>query len=282
MPHNFLQPGSQATFTKYQGTGNDFVLIDWPSQALPPLEAIQHICDRRLGVGADGLLLLVPPAEDLPPRMILFNPDGSRPEMCGNGIRCAALHAVQRMNCPEGNLVIRTDAGPRNCRLLALAPDQALVSVAMGPVAPPTPLHLQEPAINLLLTSVGNPHAVALMPVDDAQFHGLGPRIAAHTAFPDGTNVEFATPVGPSKLRVRVWERGAGPTLACGTGACAAAVAAITAGQIDSQRDVIVELPGGELTISWNAQSRETTLTGPAQRVFHGEINWKWPLSYRA
>lgn len=284
MPDNFLHPGSTAKFTKYQGTGNDFILIDWPSTALPPTEAIRFLCDRRLGVGADGLLLFVPPAGATPPRMILFNPDGSRPEMCGNGIRCAALHARQWTPLPqaETTLVILTDAGPRNCRVLGTTADYALVSVAMGCVPTPKPLHLEEPTIDLLTTSVGNPHAVALMPIDEALFQRLGPSIATHPAFPDGTNVEFAVPTAASRLRVRVWERGAGPTLACGTGACAAVASAISAGLLEPHHDVIAELPGGELTISWDAPTGTTTLTGAAQRVYRGEIEWKWPLSFRA
>lgn len=284
MPDNFLHPGSVATFTKYQGTGNDFVLIEWPSTELPPTEAIRLLCDRRLGVGGDGLLLLVPPSGPTPPRMILFNPDGSRPEMCGNGVRCAALHALRWSPAPhdEATVVILTDAGPKSCRVLPSRADLARVSVDMGTVDAPAKLHIDQPAVDLLTTSVGNPHAVAFMAVDDARFQSLGPEIATHAAFPHGINVEFATPIGPSRLRVRVWERGAGPTLACGTGACAAVVAAIASGLLEPHEVVTAELPGGELQISWDAVTGATTLTGEAERVYRGEIEWKWQLSCRA
>lgn len=281
-----LPPSDHETtrsFYKYEGTGNDFILFEWPSVELPPEEAIRALCDRRRGIGGDGLLLLSPPSPTSPARMILFNPDGSRPEMCGNGIRCAALHALRWTPPPASShpatLTIATDAGNRSCSVVPHGSRDASVDVDMGTIPPPTRVRLDSPAADLLVTSAGNPHAVSFSEITDDVFLSLGPLLSAHPRFPEGINVEFASPIAHDRLRVRVWERGAGPTLACGTGACAAVAAAIHSGRLPHTPEVTVELPGGNLTVSWDPTTGNTRMTGPARRVFEGTAPWPWRLS---
>ncbi len=270
-------------FHKYEGTANDFILLEWGAGERPPDEAIRALCDRRRGIGGDGLLLLSPPAPSSPARMILFNPDGSRPEMCGNGIRCAALHALRWTSPPAANhpatITIATDAGNRTCTVVPRGSRDATVAVDMGTIPPPTRVSLASPVADLLVTSAGNPHAVSFDEVSDDVFLSLGPKLSTHPRFPEGVNVEFAAPVAPDRLRVRVWERGAGPTLACGTGACAAVAAAIHSGRIPHTAEVTVELPGGNLSVSWDPTTGRTRMTGPARRVFDGTVPWPWGLS---
>lgn len=281
------RPGSThettRSFHKYEGTGNDFILLEWPDVELPPEDAIRALCDRRRGIGGDGLLLLSPPSPTSLARMILFNPDGSRPEMCGNGIRCAAFHALRWMAPPapgpSATITIATDAGIRTCTVVPLDSREASVSVDMGTIPPPTPVHLDSPAADLLVTSAGNPHAVSFDEVSDDAFLSLGPELSTHPRFPAGVNVEFAAPVAHNRLLVRVWERGAGPTLACGTGACAAVAAAIHSGRLPHTPEVTVELPGGNLSVSWDPTTGHTRMTGPARRVFEGTVPWPWCLS---
>ena len=264
------------SFAKYQGTGNDFVVVDWPWPNLPACCAIQRMCDRRFGIGADGILLLQPPSDPTGhSKMILFNSDGSRPEMCGNGLRCAALHLAAREPARSPHvLVIDTDAGPRTCELTELGDAHACVRVDMGIVTKPSQIELDSPPLRLHLVSVGNPHAVLLDPGPHMDVSALGPTLSTHPHFPNGVNAGFARVITPTRIDLQVWERGAGLTLACGTGACAAVAAAWAAGCLQRPTDIEVQLPGGLLTVDLDPATFRMWLRGPADRVFSGEIPW--------
>ena len=283
-------------FAKYQGLGNDFVIVDGRSGLPVPCEAIhmRQLCDRRLGIGADGVILALPPRQGGDLRMRIFNGDGSEPEMCGNGIRCLArfMKDQDQETCPD-HLTIETMAGPMHTDLQ----DHGQVTVDMGeprlePAAIPTTLGLsarQVVAERLLVVgrvlevtavSMGNPHAVIpVAAVDQVDLEQLGPALENHPAFPNRTNVHFLQVLGDQHLRMRTWERGVGATMACGTGACAALVAAHLLGL--SQRKAQVSLPGGILTIDWR-DNNHVLMTGPAQRTFIGHVvldQLEWPAA---
>ena len=271
-------------FAKYQGLGNDFVIIDGrDGTAIDPKAAhMKQLCDRRLGIGADGVILALPQQQGGDLRMRIFNGDGSEPEMCGNGIRCLARFVKDQdhESCPD-TLTIETMAG----LMYTTLQDQGQVTVDMGephlnPAAIPTTLGLgaeQVVAERLLVAgqvlevtavSMGNPHAVIpVVDVDQVNLEQLGPVLETHSAFPNRTNVHFLQVLSNQQLRLRTWERGVGPTMACGTGACAALVAAHLLGL--SQRKAQVTLPGGTLTIDWR-DNNHIFMTGPAQRTFSG------------
>ena len=247
-------------FAKYEGLGNDFVVIEGEPDSVSKGDAVR-LCDRRLGVGGDGVLVV-----SSEPRMRVINADGSVPEMCGNGIRCVALHLAIARDIERGTIVIETDAGPRSCEIVR-SNDLASVRVDMGNVR-----FVGEREIDgrkLLVGDAGNPHAIMFGEFSDADIDALGPRLATHSAFPAGTNVEFAR-VKDGAIDLVVWERGVGRTLACGTGACATAVVALAKGLVRGPR-VRVSLPGGALEIE---PGEPTFMTGPARLVFRGEVQW--------
>ncbi len=272
-------------FTKYQGLGNDFVLIDNRAQPEPmlSLEQARQVCDRNFGVGGDGVIFLLPSTHQ-PHAMRIFNSDGSEAQMCGNGIRCLAKF-MRELDIPteDGGYPLETKAG-----LIVPRFDGAQVTVDMGPPRLsaeeiPTTLGpkgekvlnvpLPEPWSRFKVTTVsmGNPHVVIF--VDDLEHVELatwGPAIESHPAFPERTNVHFVQVLNPTHLKVKVWERGAGPTLACGTGACAILVAAVL--NQKAEKRATVELPGGPLEIYW-ADNDHVFMTGPAQKVFVGELS---------
>lgn len=272
-------------FVKMHGLGNDFVVVR--AEKVPEKAAVlaRAVCDRHFGVGADGLVFILPSATaDL--QMRIFNPDGSEAEMCGNAIRCVAKYAYESKMVRKAELRVETGAGiivPR----LRLAGDRVReVEVDMGepilerqaiPMTGPPgrvvnePLAVADQIFRITAVSFGNPHCVIFVPdVAAVDLAALGPRIEHHPAFPRRTNVEFVEVRDSGSIKVRVWERGTGPTLACGTGACAAAVAAALNGY--TGRQVRVALPGGELFISWG-EDNHVYMTGPAVTVFFGE----WP-----
>lgn len=284
-------------FTKMHGTGNDFVVVDgrnlqadWPSLA-------RAMSDRHFGVGSDGLLV-VATSEVAPVRMRMFNPDGSEAEMCGNGIRCFAKYVLeQRIVQPNGPLSVETGAGvltvhPRwekgRVRGARVAMGQPQLRPEDVPVNLPPAAHDQGKRVgeavldfpvevdghHLLLTfvSMGNPHAVAFIsePVEQFPLEIVGPQMEHHSMFPNRTNFEVVNVFDSGRVKARVWERGAGLTLACGSGACALAVAARLHDYSGDQ--IEVELPGGTLTITWDGRG-EVYLEGPAEEVFQGE----WP-----
>lgn len=274
-------------FTKYHGLGNDFILIDNRGSAEPCLTAEDAVrwCDRHFGIGADGVIFVLPGQDGTDYTMRIFNSDGSEPEMCGNGIRCLArfiadLEGVE----PTASVTYRihTLAG---VMMPKLEPD-GLVTVDMGEpwlLAGEIPTTLSQPdekVINRPLevagqswsvtcVSMGNPHCITFVEdVAAIPLAAIGPQFECHPVFPKKTNTEFIQVVRPDYLKMRVWERGAGITLACGTGACASLVAAVLTGHSD--RRATVELPGGPLQIEWSATNNHLYMTGPAEKVFTG------------
>jgi diaminopimelate epimerase len=278
-------------FSKYQGLGNDFLMLDGRDAAAPDggldltPERVQRLCDRRFGVGADGIIQALPPRQGGELRMRIFNADGSEPEMCGNGIRCLAMFlADSDGDQPGRRWQIETLAG---LIVPQLQPGGA-VTVDMGtpflePAAVPTTLPLGEAGIPqgtieadgcsfmVGAAGMGNPHMV--IPVDDLETVDLdrfGAALEIHPSFPARTNVHFVQALSPSHLAMRVWERGAGPTLACGTGACAVLVVCHRLGL--AERRAQVDLPGGALEISWDGATDHLFMTGPAEAVFDGVV----------
>lgn len=273
-------------FTKMHGAGNDFVVVNGFKEAIKDVEATGRlVCDRHFGVGADGLLLILPSATaDF--RMRIINSDGSEPEMCGNGIRCAARYVYEHGLTDKTKITFETLAGPIKPELVLTDGKITGVKVDMGkprlsrgeiPLAGPA----GEPAMDVPVmidgknyigigVSMGNPHFVIF--VDDVMavdLSAVGPKIETNPLFPRKTNVEFAQVVNRRELRMRVWERGAGITLACGTGTCATVVAAALSGRCG--RTALVHLDGGDLTIDWS-EDDTVFMTGPAAEVFRGEF----------
>lgn len=269
-------------FEKWQATGNDFVLLD----ALAAREAlgegwlsgerVRKWCHRRRGIGADGLLVL-DGMSGARPSMSILNADGSRAEMCGNGLRCAASFVAQQRGITEQSIVVDTDVGPLECDIRLRAPGIYHASVAMGlaRVAPAEPYAGPTGSVALSRVDVGNPHAVTFDVMDDAALDQLGPALDRDS--PSGSNVEICRVVdGGRRLEVSVYERGVGRTLACGTGACAAAAAAIARGAVEAAASLTVTMPGGDLEVFVQPAGPDgefaVRLAGPAVRVFHGEM----------
>ena len=279
-------------FSKYHGLGNDFILIDNRHQPVPVLSSEQAVawCDRHFGIGADGVIFALPGQGGTDYTMRIYNSDGSEPEMCGNGIRCLAKF-LAALETDDGHAPPR----PHTYRIHTLAglisptlqPD-GQVTVDMGPPyllaqeIPTTLATAGEKVVNLPLTvadqiwpvtcvSMGNPHCITFVAdVAAIALDALGPQFEHHGAFPQRINTEFIQVVRPDYLKMRVWERGAGITLACGTGACAALVAGVLNGLCD--RAATVELPGGPLHIEWSATDNRVSMTGPAELVFRGQV----------
>jgi diaminopimelate epimerase len=260
-------------FTKYEGLGNDFLVVDAPDDSLLDANRVQRICDRHFGVGGDGVLLVTPP-RSLGARatMVVLNADGSRPEMCGNGLRCVALHLAAHDRAEGVSFIVDTDAGPR---LVAVERSDGggSVSVGMGRAQPEPDFAAEFRGKSLKFSSVsmGNPHAISFdTELDEAALDELGPAVSAR--FPQGTNVELVTTRDERTLDVIVWERGVGRTLACGTGACAVAVAAARQGRVPFDTEIAVRLPGGVLHITVARETLDVTMRGPARQVFSGEV----------
>ncbi|MCD8199638.1 MAG: diaminopimelate epimerase [Coriobacteriaceae bacterium] len=278
-------------FSKLQGTGNDFIVIDDRDETLEITdEQIAMMCDRHFGVGADGLILVKPsPRENCIAYMDYYNSDGTRAEMCGNGVRCFAKYLVDHhiVEASEGSVTVDTLAGPRPLTFTVDEDDEVEdVTVDMGepvlaaekiptllraadPDAPviDVPLTLDDTVFEVTCVSMGNPHAVIFVDdVDSLSLETLGPLIESAPEFPEKTNVEFAE-VSGDFIKMRVWERGCAETLACGTGACAVVVAGALSDR--SGRKSTVKLPGGDLRIDW-ADDGHVYLTGQAEEVFDG------------
>ena len=263
-------------FTKMHGLGNDFIVVDAINQRLDVSESpelAKKLCERNFGIGADGLILALRPTHsDI--QMRIFNPDGSEPEMCGNGIRCFAKFIHDNKMIEKDVFSVETAAGIIVPALITNNGEVTAVEVDMG--APAYTQIKEQIAVNnqnfeFTRVSMGNPHAVVF--VDDLKkidIEGLGPHFETHPTFPDRTNTEFIQVINRNEIVLIVWERGAGETLACGTGACASVVAGVLTDRLD--RKVLVHLPGGDLSIEWQQSDNHVMMTGPATSVYKGEI----------
>lgn len=275
-------------FAKLHGAGNDFVVVDGTKEPLSEeyLPAVaRHTCDRHLGIGADGLILVLS-SRSANFRMRMFNPDGTEAEMCGNGIRCFAKYVFDRKMHPDVVVTVETLGGIKTLKLNAAGGKVQTVRVDMGeprllrseiPMKGDNtkvvsePLRVAGKRMPITCVSMGNPHCVTFVDnVDAYPVEKIGPQIESHPSFPRRTNVEFVEIVNSQEMKMRVWERGAGETLACGTGACASAVAAILNDR--TSRKVTVHLRGGDLFIEWLGDNK-VFMTGPAEEVFEGKVN---------
>ena len=284
-------------FVKYHGLGNDFILVDNRHSSEPlvtPEQAIK-MCDRHFGIGGDGVIFALPGQEDTDYTMRIYNSDGSEPQMCGNGIRCLA-EFIASLELLEGKLSPEAVVG-KQYRIHTLAgvitPEMqgnGQVKVDMGMpelIAAKIPTNLGEPegkVINESLevagktwsvtcVSMGNPHCITFVDnVADIPLEIIGPKFEHNEVFPERINTEFIEIVKPDYLKMRVWERGAGITLACGTGACATVVAGVLTNS--SERNCTVELPGGCLQIEWSDEDNRVYMTGPTEKVFTGSGEW--------
>jgi diaminopimelate epimerase len=282
----------QLDFTKMHGIGNDFVVVDCLTNA-PAISdwgsLSEKLCDRKFGIGADGVLLVVPSQKaDFGYRM--FNPDGSESEMCGNGIRCFGKFVFERGYTQQLEIPVETGAG-----ILSLSLNQSeqsgkieTVRVNMGrPILarasiPMTgengtghvinePLYVEGKAFHITAVSMGNPHAVYFVDTaTDESINHYGPLIEKHTSFPRKTNVHEVEVLSPTEIKMLTWERGAGRTLACGTGACGSAVACILNGK--TNRSILAHLPGGDLQLEWLDDDAPVFMTGSATEVYRGSV----------
>ena len=260
-------------FAKLHGLGNDFLLLDLRAGG-EPLSAARAIalCDRHRGVGGDGVLTLLPSREG-EARMRVQNADGSVPEMCGNGVRCAALWLATGggLRADSREVLLLTDAGPRPCVVRARSPLAGEVTVGMGAPLLEGVRRLQAggEAADALPVSMGNPHRVIF---GDGDPGALALRLGRALCLSEEANIEFVSRLGPRHYRVVVYERGAGITEACGTGACAVAAAAIARGEAGADQDIVIELPGGALSIRQDSITGDLQMTGPAELAFTGEL----------
>ena len=268
------------TFFKYQGLGNDFVVLDRRASGVDlDADTSRRLCDRHFGVGADGVLVVLPePGAD--GRMVVHNADGSVAEMCGNGLRCVVKYLAEHSgDARPGTLKVATGAGLLACELEWSTDGVERVTVAMGPALLEAPIlphggpFVRQPIEGQVGTAVsmGNPHLV-LLDVPPSEAGRLGPGLEVHPLFPKRTNVEFVRPRAAGGLEVAVWERGVGLTLACGTGACAAVVASALDGRSPFDQWVPVQLPGGLLEIKAAADRSQVWLKGPVRFVFEGGL----------
>jgi diaminopimelate epimerase len=281
-------------FTKMHGAGNDFIVFEASNRQRDWSKSAKAMCDRHFGIGADGLVLVLPSGKaDF--RMREFNPDGSEAEACGNGLRCLARYVQYKelIKAETHEISIETLAGIRKAKFLRGGRKEDSIQIGMGkPVfeAKDIPVMIEPGKKNLLdikyilsypvtidkrkllldFVSMGNPHAVYFwqQPVSDFTLEQLGPKVEHHKIFPKRTNLEVVRVISRRQIEARVWERGVGETLACGSGACAIAVAAQLHGYIDKKADI--KLPGGVLGVEWDGLG-EVFLSGPAEVVFSGE-----------
>ncbi|MFH1037747.1 MAG: diaminopimelate epimerase [PVC group bacterium] len=267
-------------FTKMQGLGNDFILVDDRGQKLRPgPELVRFLCARHFGIGADGLIT-VAHSDRADLKMRIFNRDGSEAGMCGNGIRCFALYARDRGLVRGGKMSVETPAGIMRPEIVAGSVivdmgepvlEGPLIPVALAGRVVDRPAVFGKHRVRMTCVSMGNPHCVIFYPPGEPPpVEELGPVIESDRLFPEKTNVEFIQVMSRQEMRLFVWERGAGRTLACGTGAAAAVAAGVLTGR--TGRDVLVHLPGGDLRIEWR-EDNHLFMTGPAGYVFEGEID---------
>ncbi|KGG17548.1 Diaminopimelate epimerase [Prochlorococcus sp. MIT 0603] len=278
-------------FFKYEGLGNDFIIIDALENSTNlklfsnDQNLVRRICDRRFGIGADGLILLLPPDRNGIAKMEIFNSDGSIAEMCGNGIRCLVnfIHSHTEIKI-EQNIIIETRAGD----IISSLKIDNMVSVNMGipffePSRIPTTIKstkgsvphqtisIESKDIDIYAVGMGNPHMVIFFDtLDNLPFKRLGTLLENHPNFPQKTNVHFAQVINPTKIKMKTWERGCGATLACGTGACGTLAVSSKLGLSESKAELM--LPGGSLFINWPDSTKSIYMTGPALQVYEGKI----------
>ncbi|MBX9680547.1 MAG: diaminopimelate epimerase [Gemmataceae bacterium] len=273
-------------FVKMQGAGNDYVYVDCIRQAPPknPAELAKRIADRHFGVGGDGLILVMP-SEKADARMRMFNADGSESEMCGNGVRCVAKFVHDHGIAKKPTLTIETGRGVLALELRIADGKVHAVRVDMGepileaeriptklPGNPPVNVPLPQHGLTVTCVSMGNPHCIAFVnEITDQLVLGVGPKVEVDPVFPRKVNVEFIKVNRPDDVTMRVWERGSGETLACGTGASAVCVAGVLTGR--TGRKITCHLLGGDLELEWSEKDNHVYMTGPAVEVFAGE----WP-----
>jgi diaminopimelate epimerase len=274
-------------FTKMQGAGNDYVYVDLFREKLTGdvAKLAVRMADRHFGVGGDGLILICP-SERADAKMRMFNADGSEAEMCGNGLRCVAKYVYdhgiarkERLNIETGRGILIVDLEVKGGKAERVRVDmgepilqaEKVPTLLKGNPPVEAEILIEGEAFAFTCVSMGNPHAVAFVDeITDRLIHQVGPRVETHEAFPRRTNVEFVRANSRTDAHMRVWERGSGETMACGTGACAVAVAGVLSGRLD--RKVTLHLLGGDLQIEWAADNH-VYKTGPAVEVFSGE----WP-----
>ncbi len=273
-------------FTKMQGIGNDYVYVNCFEETVGnPSGTAVKISERHFGVGADGMILICP-SENADFRMRMFNADGSEGEMCGNGIRCVGKYVYDKGLTDKTSVAIETLAGIKMLEMETVGGKVSRVTVDMGePVLNPpdipvkyeggqcisVPVATPAGEYEITCVSMGNPHAVTYVDsLDVIDIEKEGPHMENHPMFPNRVNTEFVQVIDKNTLKMRVWERGSGETLACGTGACAVLVASVMNNV--SHRKADVRLLGGELTVEWNEDNNHVYMTGPAETVFEGEI----------
>lgn len=286
-------------FTKMHGIGNDYVYVDCTKDVIPEIaKTAVFVSDRHFGIGSDGLILIK--SSDVADfEMDMYNADGSRGKMCGNGIRCVAKYVYDHKLTEDTTITVDTQSGIKTLELFTDAGKVKQVRVDMGePVCTPAlipcdatvlgmaadtedaivgvPFEIMDRTYPITCVSMGNPHCVTFIEEDVREFplEQVGPQFEHHVLFPERVNTEFVRVIDESHLQMRVWERGSGETLACGTGACATAVAAYVNGY--TGREVDVELLGGHLQILYDETTNHVFMTGPAEEVFSGEIFFPW------
>ena len=273
-------------FTKMQGIGNDYVYVNCFQEHIPdPAALAVRISDRHFGVGSDGLILICP-SKVADFQMVMYNADGSQSQMCGNGIRCVGKYVHDKGLTDQTTVTVETLAGVKTLKLhLREDGTVAAITVDMGaPILTPKdipamgegdsfvaqPLNVDGKSWSVTAVSMGNPHAIVYVDdTDSLDLPSIGPAFERHPAFPERTNTEFLQVIDRHTIKMRVWERGSGETLACGTGACASLVASYLNGKTD--RQATLKLLGGELEIRWDEETGHVFMTGPAEFVFDGD-----------
>lgn len=260
-------------FTKMHGLGNDYIFLNC-MEAVPDNldELARRLSDRHFGIGGDGIICVCP-SQRADFKMRIFNADGSEGAMCGNGIRCFGKYVYDKGLTDKAHLTVETLSGNRELSLMMEdgRVTGAVVGMGIPDLQPPAEIAVKGMTYTANLVSMGNPHAV--IEVEDPaalDLQAVGPAVERHPVFPHRVNVEFVRVLGRGGMQMRVWERGSGETMACGTGACASAAAMMAAGKLD--RDAKVQLAGGDLLVRWDEKSGQMFMTGPASTVFDGKL----------
>ena len=278
-------------FSKYQGLGNDFIIFDARANNLEKLfcenknHLIENLCNRNFGIGADGIILILESNNKCFVRMKIFNSDGSEPEMCGNGIRCLMAFLNDNNEIRDtseipidtkAGLILTSINGNENIKVNMgkpiLTPKNIPTKLLMNNLSVPNGMiTINEQKLNVYAASMGNPHMIVFVNnIETIPFYEWGSYLEKHSTFPNNTNVHFVELIDQSNIKIKVWERGCGPTLACGTGACACLVVTSKLGKTLNKSNVY--LPGGKLFIDWPNQKGPVYMQGPALKVFSGDI----------